>query len=285
MIQNLDSEESKKCSSLTPNLKQVLATAEANAYKLPKQRRYTEIMKKFSTALLIYAGPLAYEFLHQNMPEALPSLRTVQTIVQSEYSVVHEGVFRFDKLLEHIQLHKSSKYVSIGEDATRIISRVDYDHKTNRCVGFVLPVDQDGLPLVDSFLAVSFKAIEGMFNSSTVAKYAYVYMAQSLSLHTPPFCLCCMGTDNKFTAVEVVKRWQYIASECKKRGIHVASFGGDGDSRLMKAMRISTSTSTLTQEPLLHLVPVRILKSPTIPSQTYCNICHLYRTLCTLLLK
>ena len=65
--------------------------------------------------------------------------------------MVHEGVFRFDKLLEHIQLHKSSKYVSIGEDATRIISRVDYDPKTNRCVGFVLPVDQDGLPLVDSF--------------------------------------------------------------------------------------------------------------------------------------
>ena len=83
LIQNLDSEESKKCSSLTPNLKQVLATAEANAHKLPKQRRHTEIMKKFSTALLIYAGPLAYEFLHQNMPEALPSLRTVQTIVQS----------------------------------------------------------------------------------------------------------------------------------------------------------------------------------------------------------
>ena len=120
-------------------------------------------MKKFSTALLIYSGPLAYEFMHHNMPQAFPSLRTVQNIIQLEYSMIHEGVFRFNKLLEHVKLHKSSTYVSIAEDATRIISRVDYDPKTNRCVGFVLPVGQDGLPLIDSFLAVSFNAIESMF--------------------------------------------------------------------------------------------------------------------------
>ncbi len=58
-------------------------------------------MKKFSTALLIYSGPLAYD---HNMPQALPSLRTVQNIIQLEYSMIHEGVFRFNKLLEHVKL-------------------------------------------------------------------------------------------------------------------------------------------------------------------------------------
>ncbi len=219
-------------------------------------------MKKFSTALLIYSGPLAYEFMHHNMPQAFPSLRTVQNIIQLEYSMIHEGMFRFNKLLEHVKVHKLSTYVSIAEDATRIISRVDYDPKTNRCVGFVLPVGQDGLPLIYSFLAVSFNAIESMFSSSPLAKYAYVYMAQPLTSKTR---LCCMGTDNKFSAQEVMKRWQYIVTECDKRGIHVTSFGGDGDSRLMKSMRLSTSISTAIQEPLLHLAPVSSLKSPTIP--------------------
>ena len=266
-LRNSDYKESKDYahSSLTPILKQILLNSQANAEKLPKQRRHPEVLKTFSTALLIYAGPLAYEFLHQNMPEALPSLRTAQNIVQSEYSMMHEGSFQFDRLLEHIELHNSSTCVSIGEDATRIISRVEYDPKSNRCVGFVLPVSKDGLPEVDSFLAVSFKAIENMFNSATVAKYAYVYMAQPLSRNTPPFCLSCMGTDNKFTAEEVLKRWKYIAAECANRGMHVVSFGGDGDSRLMKAMRISTSLSTPAQEPLLHESPVSLLKSPAIP--------------------
>ena len=82
-----------------------------------------------------------------------------------------------------------------GEDATRIICRVAYDAKTNRCVGFVLPVN-NGLFEVDSFLAISFDAIENMFAKHTAA---YVYMAQPLDNNIPPFCLACFGTNNKFT--------------------------------------------------------------------------------------
>ena len=144
------------------------------------QHRHPEILKKFATALFIYAGPLAYEFIQQNMPEALPSLRTVQTTIHVEYKALDEGCFRFDDLLQHIKEHDAPNIVSIGEDATRVIARVDYNSKTDCCVGFVLPVDQDGLPRVDSFLAVSFEAIEKMFASAPLAKYAYVYMAQPL---------------------------------------------------------------------------------------------------------
>ena len=51
-------------------LRQIIVNAEANAGNLNTQRRYPEIVKKFSMALFIYAGPMAYEFIHQNMPEA-----------------------------------------------------------------------------------------------------------------------------------------------------------------------------------------------------------------------
>ena len=225
----------------TPIMKQMLLHADKNVCKYPTQRRHSELLKKFATALFIYSGPLCYEFIHQNMPHALPSLRTTQRIIHSQYKIMDEGRFRFSDLVEHINDHNAPKIVSIGEDATRVIGRVDYDSETDRCAGFVLPVDDCGLPLVDSFLATSFSAIENMFKSGSIAKYAYVYMAQPLAVNVPPFCLTCFGSDQKFTAEHVLQRWNHIYSECAKRGITVISFGGDGDSRVMKAMKISVS--------------------------------------------
>ena len=112
---------------------------------------------------------------------------------------------------------------------------VEYDSKTDRCVGFVLPL-KNGLPQIDS---ISFDAIENMFANHTTSKYAYVYMAQPVDHNIPAYCLVCFGTDNEFTAEHVLMRWQYIIKECERRRIWVVSLGGDGDSRLMKAMRIS----------------------------------------------
>ena len=78
---------------------------------------------------------MAYEFIHQNMPEALPSLRTVQNIVHSHYKTLDEGQFRFDDLAQYLQQLGVPKIVSVGEDATRVIARIDYDNETDRCVG------------------------------------------------------------------------------------------------------------------------------------------------------
>ena len=49
--------------SFTPILKQLILNAEKNVESLQNHRRHPEILKKFATALLIYAGPLSYEFL------------------------------------------------------------------------------------------------------------------------------------------------------------------------------------------------------------------------------
>ena len=133
--------------SFTPILRQLILNAEKNVESLSNHRRHSEILKKFATALLIYVGPLSYEFIHSNMPEALPSLRTVQRTISSEYKSFTEGSFNFDDLLSHIKDHKASKFISVGEDATRVISRIDYDCETDRCVGFILPLGSNGLPI------------------------------------------------------------------------------------------------------------------------------------------
>ena len=254
-------------------LKQIVINAERNVGKVPTQRHHPTVLKKFSTALFIYSGPLAYEFIQQNMPEALPSVRTVQTAIHAKYKTIDEGCFRFDDLAEHLKKYGGVAAVSIGEDATRVIGRVDYDPETDRCVGFVLPVDENGLPLINSFQATSFSAIESMFKNNSVAKYAYVYMAQSLCQNVPPFCLAYVGTNNKFTAENVCLLWKYIYMECEKRNIRVLSFGADGDSRLLKAMRVTMSLMTDKSDPLLKHFPPYSLNSPAIPKEWHTWFC------------
>ena len=87
---------------------------------------------------------------------------------------------------------------------TCVLSRVEYDCKTDSCVGFVLPLNDEGPPEIDSVLAISFRSIKEMFQNHTKA---CVYMAQSLDQSIPAFCLACLGTDNKFTAEHVLMRW------------------------------------------------------------------------------
>jgi len=96
---------------LTPILRQMLVNAEKNVGKYPTQHRHSELLKKFATALFIYSGPLCYEFLHQTIPQALPSLRSVQSIIHSQYKVIDEGRFRFNDLARHIANHNAPKII------------------------------------------------------------------------------------------------------------------------------------------------------------------------------
>ena len=77
---------------------------------------------------------MTYDFVHRNMPDAIPSLRTLQRIVHNEYVPVREGEFRFDNLLTHLTAYKAPMAINIGEDATQVIARVEYEQETDRLV-------------------------------------------------------------------------------------------------------------------------------------------------------
>ena len=70
---------------------------------------------------------------------------------------------------------------------------------------------------------------ENYFATNKMAKYAYVYMVQPLKDGIPPFCLAGIGSDNKFTAIDVLQRWKFINGELSLRGIRVFNFAADGD--------------------------------------------------------
>ena len=70
------------------------------------------------------------------MPEALPSLRTVQRIISSDYKPFHEGESWVKELVIHLKSYEAPMVVTIGEDATRLIKRVDYDSDTRQTYWF-----------------------------------------------------------------------------------------------------------------------------------------------------
>ena len=130
----------------------IVENAEKNFGKLPQSRRHNEVIKKFATSLFLYGGPMAYNFIHKNMENALPSLRSVQRTIRSEYHPLSEAQFQFDALVNHLTKYNAPFVIAISEDATRIVSRVEYDRETDRMVGFVLPCNDDGLPIADTYL-------------------------------------------------------------------------------------------------------------------------------------
>jgi len=110
----------------------LISNAIKNSERSLPGRQHDYIIKKLPLSLYIFSGPLAYNFLHKNMPESLPPSRTVQRMVHKEYEHITEGEFRFDMLVKHIEFYKAPKVIAIGEDATRVVRRVQYDPTTNR---------------------------------------------------------------------------------------------------------------------------------------------------------
>ena len=152
----------------------------------------------------------------------------MQYTFHSSYTAIR-GDFRFDALVDHFKSHKAPFIVSISEDTTSVIKKVEYDISTNRCIGFVLPNNKDGLP---KGVADSFAKIKIYFKTAGVSNYAYLYAFQPLKQGQPSFCLSVIGTNNKYRRRQITL-WKYIYFAERN------NFFADRDSRLIKAMRIT----------------------------------------------
>lgn len=106
--------------------------------------------------------------------------------------------------------------VWICEDATGINSKVEYHSLTDQLIGVVLPLNPNtGMPKPYTFLARSVEDIQ-KYSKEPISTLVYVVLAQPLTPNIPPFVLQIYGTDNKFLASDVFKRWQHTAKELKK---------------------------------------------------------------------
>lgn len=60
---------------------------------------------------------------------------------------VNEGELRCAELLAYLERLKTEKTVWLAEDATAIVPKINYDPKTNRLVGLLLPLNNNGCPI------------------------------------------------------------------------------------------------------------------------------------------
>lgn len=150
-------------------LNKLVQVADQNAQRNKAGYRFPEQIKLFSSYFRMLAGRGSYEFLQRNLPEALPSLSSVNKNIRKRDSPIIEGVFRYEELLLYLEERNLPLIVSLSEDATRIVGRIQYDARSNQIVGFVLPINEvNGLPIPFTFKARSAEEIASHFTSGNI---------------------------------------------------------------------------------------------------------------------
>lgn len=198
--------------------------------------RYSAVIKKYSTYIYLIGGRKLYNNLSKNIP--LPSLKSTQNYIKLVGPNVNEGELRCSELKEYLERNQYPFFVFLSEDATGIIKKAEYNYNNNNISGFVPPLDINGMPLKNSFPATSADVISKYFANEEKSSLIYVVMAQPLQLKAAPFCLLAFGTNNKFSQEHVTSRWKYIIQRLGSVGITVVGIASDGDTRLLRAMRL-----------------------------------------------
>lgn len=227
-------------------LHKLLETADQNASRQPGGYRYDDELKGWASYLRSIGGPSLYDTLQKNMPLALPSLTTTNRFMARPNHSIVEGVLRCDELLVYLTERQQPLALCLSEDATRVINRVQFDVKTNQLVGFVPPLDDNGLPVPFTFSARTAEEIaEHFLSGNSIAKYINVIMAKPLG-GAPSFCLLIFGSNSKYTTLDVLNRWTHITSELKKRKIEVLTIASDSDTKYNAAMKKESCLGRIT---------------------------------------
>lgn len=186
------------------------------------------------------AGPLAYDTIQKNLQSALPSLSSTNRYIRKINSRLIEGILRCNELQLFLEERKLPKVISLSEDATRIVGRIQYDRKTNQVIGFVQPIDRkNGMPVPFSFPMRNARQIMQYFDGThNESPFVNAIMAQPIGCkESHAFCLMLFGSDNKYTIGDVCNRWTFIMDALNSLGIVVLNISSDSDPRYNAAMR------------------------------------------------
>lgn len=136
--------------------------------------------------------------------------------INQNKSTVVEGELRIKELSHYLESLNLEKNVWLSEDASGIVSKVEFDARTNQMIGLVLPVDPTtGMPMKFSFMASNEEEIKKNMHKCNQSTHIYLVMAQPLK-NVPPFVLQLYGSDNKFTTQNVLRRWDHTRSELER---------------------------------------------------------------------
>lgn len=124
--------------------------------------------------------------------------------------------FQIDGLHNHLKesgCDTGEMNVWLAEDATAIVTRIEYKADNNQVIGYVPTlVPGTGLPKVESFPATSVSVVKNYVDLYTKnkSKSVYAIVAIPLSNKASPYVLCVFGTDNKFSYLNVLERYEIL---------------------------------------------------------------------------
>ncbi|CAF3933165.1 unnamed protein product [Rotaria sp. Silwood1] len=231
----------KESSKIKNQLIQILTfdIVELNYLKKALGFVYDIHIQQFALLLFILGGRNCYEFLRLNLPGALPhNISNLELLMRNQEVRIIECEFRF-KLLKEYSQSNNCNYIFSSEDCTSCICHIDYDVQLNSFIGFASPLI-DGMPQPNFFRTENFEELKMWFNNCNKSKFINIHMIQTVVPSASPFILSAFGSDNKFTATDVLKRWLYIYNQCLLQDIRVIGFSSDGDPRCLKTMRLCT---------------------------------------------
>ncbi|CAF4261615.1 unnamed protein product [Rotaria magnacalcarata] len=238
------SEKTISCSNINSSdiLCALLSTIELNSHRSPNNFRYSNPSLRFAACLFIVSGVYLYEYLRINFKFLLPSIETVKHYYN--HSPYSEAEFRYDES----KMYPDSiqcQFVFLPEDCSAIIPRVEYDSTINSFNGFVKPI-ADGKPVKNAFNYQSFEEFKHLIETKPRANLVSVHLLQPISdsnLYVTPSATVSSvyGTDNKITAIDILKRWLMIYQELHSRNIRVLGFATDGDPKYLRAMRLASN--------------------------------------------
>lgn len=199
-------------------LKKLIATADRNSDRNKHGYRYERHEMLFASYIRMITGPLAYDTIQKNLEAALPSLSSTNRYIRKFNCHVTEGVLRCDELKVYLEERNLPLVVSLSEDGTRIVDRVQYCSVTNQLIGFVPPIHKEtGMPIPFMRPARNSEEIFNHFsNEHSISSFVNVVMAQPIG-NAPPFCLLVFSSNNTYTTNDVMNRFQHITLQLKKK--------------------------------------------------------------------
>jgi hypothetical protein len=239
-IQKLDTLPQDSLVSLRPAIA-VLSDWFKNITRKPVARRYSDVTKNLASYLYL-KSPSSYWIVERNLTAAFPTFERLRQIKRKFY--VHEVSAGDLRIPDPHQL--PSRIVWLSEDQTALQKGLDYDRRSGRLVGLVYPVSLDlwksfadrfGVEAIRSLLEKQRK--EGQAYS-LLPLLANCELAESIDVflllcrsHVSP--LAFMPTDNVFDALQVAANWSKLRNRLSARGITVAGFVSDLDSKMQRA--------------------------------------------------
>lgn len=158
LTKTLGDHSGHKTDNLSDFLKKLLEIAQNNLKGPQSKNLYDTPTKKIALYIFYVDGRLLYETLHANLGNSLPSISTLNRFLATNRQSLEEGEIYFEGLLGYLTKRNLPKIVWIAENATRVTSKIKYNSKSNKVVGFTLPL-KNGVPVTDKYIASSAEKI------------------------------------------------------------------------------------------------------------------------------